>query len=190
MTVWRRDLLREVGWMWKYLLQCGNSVEGLLLRVNTWSHVPCTHSKEHFCKTHNSSPYTNYVFCVMVSWCGKFVDLQKSVLWGAYGVQWGGICIRMIRYFKSTQRVCFVRDRKEIRRKPARFRKRPLRVNLCIEAWRWSYKFVYEEREYFKYVSVSKNLNATATYLWKRRNLIFSRRGFARCGRSGVWHSW
>jgi len=32
---------------------------------------------------------------------------------------------------------------------------------------------MYEEREYFKYVSVSKNLNATASYLWKRRNLIF-----------------
>ena len=30
-----------------------------------------------------------------------------------------------------------------------------------------------EERRYFKYVSVSKNLNATASYLWKRRNLNF-----------------
>jgi len=48
MTIWRRDLLRGVRWVWKYSLQCGNNVEGLLFRINTWGHVPCTISKEHF----------------------------------------------------------------------------------------------------------------------------------------------
>jgi len=48
MTFWRRELLRGVRRMWKYSLPCGNNVEGLLLRINTWGLVPCTHSKEHF----------------------------------------------------------------------------------------------------------------------------------------------